>query len=87
MEIIPLTFLVVIAFWGFTALNFYTERYLLLLFPLVVPVLMASCKALALVLTGDPMGQMRSWALLLLCFDLIYWSLGGILFPFVIEEG
>lgn len=35
MEIIPLTFLVVIAFWGFTALNFYTERYLLLLFPLV----------------------------------------------------
>ena len=38
-------------------------------------------------LTGDPMGQMRSWALLLLCFDLIYWSLGGILFPFVIEEG
>ena len=59
----------------------------LLLFPLVVPVLMASCKALALALTGDPMGQMRSWALLLLCFDLIYWSLGGILFPYVIEEG
>ena len=59
----------------------------LLLFPLVVPVLMAACKALALALTGDPMGQMRSWALLLLCFDLIYWSLGGILFPYVIEEG
>ncbi len=59
----------------------------LLLFPLVVPVLMASCKALALALTGDPMGQMRSWILLLLCFDLIYWSLGGLLFPFVVEEG
>lgn len=59
----------------------------LLLFPLVVPVLMAACKALALVLNGDPMGQMRSWILLLLCFDLIYWSLGGLLFPFVVEEG
>jgi heme exporter protein B len=59
----------------------------LLLFPLVVPVLMASCKAMALVLTGDPMGQLRSWTLLLVCFDLIYWSLGGVLFPFVVEEG
>jgi len=59
----------------------------LLLFPLVVPVLMASCKAMTLVLAGDPMGQLRSWSLLLLCFDLIYWSLGGILFPYVIEEG
>ena len=58
----------------------------LLLFPLVVPVLMAACKALALALFGDPMGQIRSWTLLLLCFDLIYWSLGGILFSYVIEE-
>ncbi len=57
-----------------------------LLFPLVVPVLLGSVKAMELVLHGDPMGQLRSWTLLLLCFDVIYWSLGGILFPHVIEE-
>ena len=58
-----------------------------LLFPLVVPVLLGSVKAMALVLGGDPMGQIRSWTLLLLGFDVIYWSLCGVLFPYVIEEG
>jgi len=58
----------------------------LLLFPLVVPVLLASVKACALLLTGDPMGQLPSWALLLGCFDAIYWSLCGLLFERVVEE-
>ncbi|MDX1643704.1 MAG: heme exporter protein CcmB [Thermoanaerobaculia bacterium] len=58
-----------------------------LLFPLVVPVLLGSVKAMALALAGDPMEQMRSWLLLLAGFDVIYWSLCGVLFPFAIEEG
>lgn len=58
-----------------------------LLFPLVVPVLLGSVKAMALALSGDPMGQMQSWILLLAGFDVIYWSLCGVLFPFAIEEG
>ena len=58
----------------------------LLLFPLVVPVLLGSVKAMALVLTGDPMAQLRSWGLMLLAFDVIYWSLCGILFPHAVEE-
>jgi heme exporter protein B len=57
----------------------------LLLFPLVVPVLVAAVNATALVMTGDPMGQLRSWTLLLLCFDLIYASLCGLLFGRVVE--
>lgn len=57
-----------------------------LLFPLVVPVLLGSVKAMDLVLSGDPMDQTRSWILLLLGFDVIYWSLCGVLFPFAIEE-
>lgn len=57
-----------------------------LLFPLVVPVLLGSVKLMDLVLSGDPMGQTRSWFLLLLGFDVIYWSLCGVLFPFAIEE-
>ena len=58
----------------------------LLLFPLVVPVLLASVKATSLLILGDPMGQIRSWAILLIAFDLIYWSLCGLLFDRVVED-
>jgi heme exporter protein B len=57
-----------------------------LLFPLVVPVLLGSVKLMDLILSGDPMGQSGSWFLLLLGFDVIYWSLCGVLFPYAIEE-
>ncbi len=59
----------------------------LLLFPLVVPVMLGSVKSIALVLTGDPMQQLQSWTLLLVGFDVIYWSLCGVLFSYVVEEG
>ena len=55
-------------------------------YPLVIPVLIAAVKSIDLILNGDPMGQLSSWALLLAGFAAIYWSLGGILFPFAIEE-
>lgn len=58
----------------------------LLLFPLIVPVLLASVKATSLAILGDPMGQGRSWAFLLLAFNGIYWSLCGLLFDRVVED-
>ena len=58
----------------------------LLLFPLVVPVLMASVKGASLILTGDPMEQLGSWSALLISFDVIYWLLCGVLFPYVVED-
>lgn len=58
----------------------------LLLFPLLVPALLASVKATALVLEGDPMGQLASWTGLLVAFDTIYWSLCGLLYRFVVED-
>jgi heme exporter protein B len=58
----------------------------LLLFPLVVPVLLASVKATSLVILGDPMGQAGSWVGLLFAFNAIYWSLCGLLFGRVVEE-
>ena len=58
----------------------------ILLFPLVVPVLLSAVKATSLIVLGDPMGQVRSWSLLLLCFDLIHWSLCGLLFGRVVED-
>jgi heme exporter protein B len=58
----------------------------LLLFPLVVPALLSSVKATALVLTGDPMSQLPSWLGLLAAFDVLYWSLCGLLFGRVVED-
>jgi heme exporter protein B len=58
----------------------------LLLFPLVVPVLLSAVKATSLLILGDPMGQAGSWVGLLVAFDLIYWSLSGLLFERVVED-
>jgi heme exporter protein B len=58
----------------------------LLLFPLVVPVLVAGVKGTALVFGGDPMGQFGSWLQLLIVFDLVYWSLCGLLFGKVLDS-
>ena len=58
----------------------------LLLFPLVVPVLLAAVKATSLLILGDPMGQVRPWATLLAAFAVIHWSIGGLLFDRVVED-
>src|SRR5438067_2506954 len=58
----------------------------LLLFPLIVPVLLAAVKATSLAILGDPMEEGRSWLLLLVAFNGIYWSLCGLLFDRVVED-
>jgi heme exporter protein B len=58
----------------------------LLLFPLIVPALLASVKATSLIVLGDPMGQSSAWIKLLMAFDAIYWSLCGLLFGRVVED-
>jgi heme exporter protein B len=58
----------------------------LLLFPLVVPVLLAAVQSTSLLLLGDPMGQLPSWTTLLLCFDAVHWSVCGLLFGRVVED-
>jgi heme exporter protein B len=57
-----------------------------LLFPLVVPALVASTSATALVLHGDPMGQLAGWTRLLAAFGLLYAALCGALFSRVVED-
>ncbi len=58
----------------------------LLLFPVLIPGLIAATKGTALIFSGDPMHQVGSWVGLLAAFNLIYWSLGFALFPRVIED-
>jgi heme exporter protein B len=57
----------------------------LLLFPLIVPCLLASVKATSLVMMGDPMDQVPSWLQLLVAFDVLYWAVCGVLFGRVID--
>lgn len=57
-----------------------------LMFPLVVPPMLAVVRATSLCVTGDPMGQLPTWAGLLVVFDLLYWTLGGYLFARLVEE-
>lgn len=58
----------------------------LLLFPLIAPALLASVKATSLVILGDPMQTLNSGYMLLGSFDAIYWTLCGLLYPFVVED-
>ncbi|MGC6508600.1 MAG: heme exporter protein CcmB [Myxococcota bacterium] len=58
----------------------------LLLYPLLVPALLSAVKSTSLILSGDPMGQLSSWVGLLICFDLVFWSVCGILYGRVIDR-
>ena len=57
----------------------------LLMFPVLVPALVACVKATSLLLEADPMRQLSSWLGLLAAFCLVYWVLGALLFPYVVE--
>jgi len=34
----------------------------------------------------DPMGQLRPWATLMVIFDVIHWSIGGLFFARILED-
>jgi heme exporter protein B len=102
VEITVLGLLKLFAVWALTALGLSAPGTLyaamtsrirsqdvllpLLLFPLVVPVLMAAVKSMGLILRGDPMSQISSWTWLLISFNIIYWSVCGVLFSYVTED-
>jgi heme exporter protein B len=58
----------------------------LLLFPILVPGLLAAVKATSLIFDGDPMHQLGSWRTLLIAFNVTYWFVCSLLFGRVIEE-
>lgn len=59
----------------------------LLLFPLLVPALMAAARGTTLAMQTDPMDQSTAWLAALLCFNAIHWPLSGLLFGRVVEGG
>jgi heme exporter protein B len=58
----------------------------ILLFPVVIPVMLASVKLTAAVLDGVPFADVQNWFSLLVGFDLIFLALSFILFDYVMEE-
>ena len=58
----------------------------LLLFPLVVPALLGASNATVKLFEGDAMNQVPTWLALLLAFDLMHWSLSGVLYGRLMED-
>ena len=58
----------------------------LLLFPVLVPSLIAAVKATALILTGDAMNELGGWMTLLGATAAIYWIVCTLLFGRIIED-
>jgi heme exporter protein B len=58
----------------------------LLLFPMLVPLLVAAVGATKAVLAGDPMGYGSSWIRLLAAFDIVFLAATFMTFEFVIAE-
>ena len=58
----------------------------LLMFPVLIPVILAAVKATGLVLHGDPMGEIGSWVKLLGAVDILFFTTCLLVFEYVLEE-
>jgi len=58
----------------------------LLMFPVLIPVILAAVKATGLVLHGDPMGELGSWVKLLSAVDILFLTTCLLVFEYVLEE-
>ncbi len=70
------------------AVNTRTREVMLpiLLFPVVVPVLIAGVRMTGGFLDGTPLSEMRNWLQLLVGFDLIFLAIALMTFDYVVEE-
>ena len=58
----------------------------ILLFPLIIPVLIAAVKASTGILQVLPMDQISPWINLLVVYDIIFTAIAFMLFDFIVEE-
>lgn len=58
----------------------------ILLFPLVIPVLIAAVKASTGILEALPVDQIRPWINLLIVYDVIFTAVAFMLFDYIVEE-
>jgi heme exporter protein B len=58
----------------------------ILLFPIVVPLMIAAVKITGGLLDGQPLSEMRNWLNLLVGFDIIFVTVSYMTFDYVVEE-
>ncbi|MHB1345714.1 MAG: heme exporter protein CcmB [Thermoleophilia bacterium] len=58
----------------------------ILLFPVMVPVVLAAAKSSARVLDGDPLGSAGLWLALLVVYDVIFLAVSIMVFDYAVEE-
>ena len=58
----------------------------ILLFPIMVPVLIAGVRAMGALLDGETLKEVRQWLQLLVAYDVIFIAAAFLLFDFVVEE-
>lgn len=58
----------------------------ILLFPVIIPVLVAAVKASGGFLNGLPLEEIRPWINLLLVYDVVFTAVAFMVFEFVVEE-
>ncbi len=56
------------------------------LFPIVIPLIIASVKATEKIFEGSPLPEIYGWLRILLAFDIIFFGLSYLMFNFVVEE-
>lgn len=57
-----------------------------LLFPIIVPIIIASVKSTSMLLDPQRVLELQPWLQILAAFDLVYVALGALVFPYVVEE-
>ncbi len=80
-------FSIVSSFQSALTINLRSRESLLpvLIFPVVVPVIIASVKATVGIITKDPSIDVQSWLQLLLGFNLVYLVVCTLAFPYAVE--
>jgi heme exporter protein B len=75
-------------FYAALTVNLRARQVLLplLLFPVLIPIVIAAVKGLTLALTGDAMGEFGSWMRLLAATDVLFLTICALTFEFVLEE-
>jgi heme exporter protein B len=58
----------------------------ILLFPIMVPVLIAGVRATGSLLDGEPLSEISNWLRLLVAYDVIFLAAAFLLFDYVVEE-
>ncbi len=95
--LLPLIGVILLGSWGYVAVGTLlasmavqarTRDILLpiLLFPVVIPLLVAAVKASSAILGGLPMEELTPWLNLLVGYDIIFTAVAFMVFEYVVEE-